>query len=109
MNKSENLRNATNNQSNPNTKTQSKSISQWRVWLGVLAVITVTIADWQWFWGIIFLFWILPDIRNRITYFIEPVERDVNPILYWVIVSTWIVLSILSFSTLFFDFNTLGY
>lgn len=105
MNKSQRLGNI----NKKGTSTQSsnkKSNVQWRVWVGLIALIFVTLMDWQWVWSILFLFWIIPDISNRVTYFIEPVHRNENPLLYWTIIITWIILSLLSFSTLFFDFNS---
>lgn len=110
MNKSESLREANkraNNNSNANSS--SNTPIQWRVWLGLVFVILMTVMDWQWAWGILFLIWVIPDIRNRVTYFIEPVERDKSPLLYWTIVFTWVLLSLLSFSTLFIDYNNIGY
>ena len=107
MNKSEQLRNL-NKRTKNNSSIPSKKV-QWRVWIGVLFVILITIMNWQWAWGILFLIWVIPDLTNRVTYFIEPVERDQNPLLYWIIVVTWILLSLLSLSTLFIDYNNLGY
>lgn len=110
MNKSESLREATKRAGNTkNTNSSSKSSVQWRVWGGLIFVILMTVMDWQWAWGILFLIWVIPDIRNRVTYFIEPVQRDESPVLYWTIVCTWIVLSLFSLSTLFIDYNNLNY
>ena len=112
MNKSKHLRNLNKRSESKKGDLNSSSNSsktQWRVWIGVLFVILITLMNWQWAWGILFLIWVIPDIRNRVTYFIEPVERDGSPILYWVIVLTWIALSLLSLSTLFIDYNNLGY
>lgn len=74
---------------------------KWRVWLGLLMVIVLSLLDWDWIWGILFLIWIIPDLGNGVTYFIEPVYKAKNPLLYWGVVVTWVGLSILSFSTLF--------
>lgn len=109
MNKPESLREASKRGTNNPPSYASKSPVQWRVWLGLLFVIVMTFMDWQWAWGILFLVWVIPDIRNRVTYFIEPVERDESPLLYWTIVCTWIALSLLSLSTLFIDYNSFGY
>ncbi|WP_460219269.1 hypothetical protein [Psychroserpens sp. MEBiC05023] len=107
MNNSEHLRNL--NKRVKSNKDSSKRNKQWRVWTGILFVILMTVMNWQWAWGILFLIWVIPDLKNGITYFIEPVERSINPLLYWVIVITWILLSLLSLSTLFIDYNNLGY
>lgn len=110
MNKSESLREANKRVAKKTTQnTPSNNTFQWRVWLGLLFVILMSVMNWQWAWGILFLIWVIPDIRNRVTYFIEPVERDESPFLYWTIVCTWIILSLFSLSTLFIDYNNLGY
>lgn len=105
MNKSKQLGNL-NKQKGSATSSNDKTPIQWRVWLGLIALLFTVIMDWQWVWGILFLFWIIPDIRNQVTYFIEPVYRKGSPFLYWTIIITWLGLSVLSFSTLFFDFNS---
>lgn len=109
MNKSESLREVTKRARKDSNAHSSKSKMQWRVWLGLLFVIVMSVMNWQWAWGILFLIWVIPDLHNRVTYFIEPVQRDESPVLYWTIVITWIVLSFLSLSTLFIDYNNLGY
>lgn len=110
MNKPESLREATKRVgTNRNTNSTSSSLIQWRVWIGLFFVILMSVMNWQWAWGILFLIWVIPDIRNRVTYFIEPVQRDESPFLYWTIVYTWILLSLFSLSTLFIDYNNLGY
>lgn len=103
MNKSKRL-GKLNNQTGSTQPSGRKSNFQWRVWIGLIAVILVTLMDWQWVWGILFLFWIVPDISTRVTYFIEPVYRNENPFLYWTIIATWLSLSLLSLSTLFFQY-----
>jgi hypothetical protein len=60
--------------------------------------------NWEWAWGILFLFWVIPDIFSGVTYFIEPIEKRQNPILYWIIVVSWILMAIYSFSVLFIDY-----
>ena len=47
----------------------------------------------QWIWAILFLGWVIPDLKTGVTYFVEPVERAKNPIVYWMIVFVWIVSS----------------
>lgn len=110
MNKSESLREANKRVGKKATSNSSSNNTfQWRVWIGVIFVIIISIMNWQWAWGILFLIWVIPDIRNRVTYFIEPVQRDETPFLYWAIVCTWILLSLFSLSTLFIDYNNLSY
>lgn len=81
-------------------------------WRTVVALILMYIAmfmNWEWAWGILFLFWVIPDIFSGVTYFIEPIEKKQNPILYWVIVVSWILMAIYSFSVLFIDYEQYYY
>ena len=47
-----------------------------------------------WVWGILFLVWIIPSIRSGHTHLAEPISRSENPIWYWLIVVTWVGLSL---------------
>lgn len=65
--------------------------------------------NWDWAWGVLFLFWVVPDLISGNTYFIEPIEKKQSPILYWVIIVSWILLAVYSFSVLFIDYEQLYY
>ena len=53
--------------------------------------------NWQWFWGIFTLYWITPSFFTGVTYFIEPITRKDNPLLYWIIMITWVAFSVVMF------------
>jgi len=55
-----------------------------------LAVLTET----NWIWGLLFLIWVVPDIQRGSTHFLEHVERRSNPVVYWLIITTWLILSV---------------
>lgn len=65
-----------------------------RAMLGLLLVIVAVIWELDWLWGVIFLAWVIPDLISKETHFFEQVTRTENPILYWSIMITWIVLSV---------------
>ena len=67
---------------------------KWRSILGLLLVFCAVFFDWGWIWPILFLLWIIPDLFSGVTFFLEPVYRHENPILFWLIAATWISLSI---------------
>ena len=75
---------------------------KWRSVIGLLLIYIAVFLNWQWLWGALFLFWIAPDFFTGVTYFIERVERQENPILYWAILLTWLVLSVYLLATPFF-------
>jgi|GEM_PF-6448055 len=51
--------------------------------------------------GILFLLWVIPDLISGVTYFMEPIEKKEHAILYWVIIVSWILMSMYSIASLF--------
>ena len=74
---------------------------KWRTGIGLIVVWIAAILNWQWMWGFLFLLWIIPDLFTGITYFMEPISKKDNPILYWLILISWVILSILNIATAF--------
>ena len=66
----------------------------WRVVLGLIAVFVIVLLDQDWAWGVLFLMWVVPDLRSGTTYFMAPVDRWTSPALYWTVMLTWIALSL---------------
>ncbi len=85
-------------------KQHNRNSIKWRTIIGLIMLYVVTIMDWQWAWGILFLFWVIPDIFRGKTYFIEPIDKEENPWLYWIIVISWIWMALFSFSVLIIDY-----
>lgn len=74
---------------------------KWRTILGLILIWIATILNWQWIWGVLFLIWIIPDFFTGVTYFIEPITKQDNPFLYWLIMISWVALSTLTIATIF--------
>lgn len=68
--------------------------------LALLFILICVISGKYWLFGFLFLVWAILDIRNRQTYLLEIIQKDENPILYWIIVITWFTFAILSFFTI---------
>ena len=83
--------------------------TKWRTIVALIIMYIALFNNWDWAWGILFMLWVIPDIRRKSTFFIEEIHERENPTLYWLIVVTWIFLSIYSFSTLFIDFSQFYY
>lgn len=77
----------------PHAELPSKNL-KWRSLLGLIAIYLIVIFEQDWGWGVLFLFWALPDLKSGTTYFIEPLDRRCNPFLYWSVVLTWIALAV---------------
>lgn len=67
---------------------------KWRALTGLLIVALAVLLEANWIWGLLFLLWALPDIKSGSTHFLEQVDRSKNPVVYWLIVVTWIGLSL---------------
>lgn len=73
---------------------QNWSGFKWRTILGLALVFGAIWFSWDWLWSILFLVWVIPDLFSGVTYFLEPITRQESPALYWLIVLTWLTLSI---------------
>ncbi len=62
------------------------------------------LMNWEWAWGVLFMFWVIPDLFSGITYFIEPISKKENPKTYWIIIISWIFMALFSLSTLVIDY-----
>jgi len=82
---------------------------KWRTIIALVLMYIAMLMNWTWAWGILFLLWVVPDILSGMTYFIEPIEKKEHPLLYWIIIVSWILMAIYSFSTLFIDYNLYYY
>ena len=79
---------------------------KWRTLVGLILLATGVAVNWTWIWGLLFLFWVIPDLFTGRTYFIEEIRKDKNPILYWIIVVGWMLLSLYYFSDLAYSVYT---
>lgn len=78
---------------------------KWRTITALILIYIAVFMGWEWMWGILFLYWVIPDVFSGITYFVEPIYKKETPNLYWVIVLSWVGMAVYSLSTLFIDYN----
>ena len=69
--------------------------------LALAALVGATLIGWYWVWGVFFLYWAVAGIVMGHAFVVQTVYRDENPILFWLISITWIVLAVL---TMLYDF-----
>lgn len=81
--------------------TSSVSVYPWRSILGLILVWVATMYNLSWAWGVLFLFWVVPDLFSGVTYFMEPIYRVERPLLYWAIVISWLLMSIYMMASFF--------
>lgn len=75
-------------------------MKNWPTIVVIVILLTALYMRWQWIWGVFFLFWTFEGIRNKESYIVQPIRRDEDPIVYWILIATWFLLSIYSFSVL---------
>ncbi len=80
-------------QSAPQT-TSTPGSFKWKTALGLAVIWVAVVMEFNWVWGVLFIMWTIPALRTGQTYFVEPLRRADNALLYWLVVGTWIVLSL---------------
>ncbi len=84
----------TSNQHASTSAPVSRPAWKWRSILGLFLLYGIVLFEQSWAWGLLFLVWMLPDLKSGRTYFLEPVDRYENPFLFWTIMITWGILSL---------------
>ncbi|PAB59057.1 B12-binding domain-containing radical SAM protein [Anaeromicrobium sediminis] len=69
---------------------------KWRTFLALGLIATSLFMNWNWIWSVFFLYWAILDIKSGYTFSVEPISRNENPILYWLIIILWLGLAIYS-------------
>lgn len=67
---------------------------KWKALLGLALIWTAAATGITWVWAALFIWWAITDVFLGETHFIERVPRVANPVTFWLIVASWIALSI---------------
>lgn len=67
---------------------------KWKTVLGLAVIWIAVVLEFNWVWGVLFIMWTIPAFRTGQTFFVEPLRRSENALLFWFVVGTWIVLSL---------------
>lgn len=70
---------------------------KWQTILGLVFLVLAILMNWSWIWALLFLLWTIPSFYSEVVYFIEPIEKKKDPVLYWIIIVLWLGLSVMSF------------
>ena len=76
------------------TKRDASRQIRWFTLVALAIVVVALVFDFQWVWGLLFLFWCAPSLFTGVTFLVEPIHRSENPWLFWTIVMMWLGLSI---------------
>ena len=64
--------------------------------IALIVLLVATVLNWYWIWGLFFLYWAIAAIVMRQAFVVQTVRRDENPVLFWFICVTWLVLALVS-------------
>lgn len=65
-----------------------------RTLVALVIIYVAVVLNLNWAWGLLFLMWLILDVRSGHTYLVEPIYRQTNPVIYWFIIISWIWMSI---------------
>ena len=74
-----------------------KSLADWK-WATIIALPIVLILPLMGFysvWGILFIYWAVHSITSGSAFFVEPLEREETPLLFWIITLMWVFFGVL--------------
>ena len=66
---------------------------RWKALASLLLIYSSLLTGWYWPWGVLLAWWVGLDLRDGETWLTESVERNKDPVMYWVIVLTWMLLA----------------
>lgn len=69
---------------------------KWKTLLALAILWIAVVFEVYLVWGILFLLWVIPALKSGETYLVEPIRKLEHPLLYWALVSTWIILSVVT-------------
>ncbi len=79
----------------PAQPTRTRSLRLWPTWVAVAAVWVLTLSEQYWLFPLLFLAWAAYDVVIGESSFVQRVTRRGQPGTYWLVVTTWVLLSIL--------------
>ena len=70
-------------------------LAPWKTFVALGLMYASLYFQWYWVWGILFLMWTIQSVRTNETYLVEEITRDEHPVVFWLIIATWMVVSVL--------------
>ncbi|QFT75340.1 MULTISPECIES: hypothetical protein [unclassified Ruegeria] len=58
------------------------------------ALMVTTVLGYQTLWGLLFMFWTIPNFYSGHALLLTDVTRDEDPILFWLIQLAWVALGL---------------
>jgi len=61
--------------------------------MALILIIISILMEWNWVWGAIFIMWAIPSFYSGKTYLVQEIDKNKDPILFWLILMMWVGLS----------------
>jgi len=71
-------------------------------YIAFAALMISTAFGFQSLWGLLFLYWTIPNFYSGHAFLLSEVTRDDDPILFWLIQIAWVVLGLVLIAADFF-------
>lgn len=75
---------------------------KWLTLIGLPILMYTTFIGTYSVWGLLFVFWGLTSVKSGSVYLLEPIEREEDPALFWIISVMWIGFGLLYVLTDFY-------
>ena len=72
-------------------------IDRWRLinYIGFIVLMVSTALGYQFLWGLLFLYWTIPNFNTGHAFLVSDITREEDPLLFWAIQFAWVVLGLL--------------
>lgn len=60
-----------------------------------VALMATTYFGLQFLWGLLFLYWVIPNFYSGHAFLLSDISKDDDPLLFWLAQGAWVVLGVL--------------
>jgi len=64
-------------------------------YIAFVVLMISTVMGFQFLWGLLFLYWTIPNFYSGHAFLLSDVTRDDDPVLFWAVQFAWVVLGLL--------------
>ena len=75
---------------------------KWLSLIGMPVLLASTFLGVYSFWGVMFVYWGVMSLRSGEVFLLEPIDREKDPALFWIISAMWIGFGLLYILTDFY-------
>jgi len=77
-------------QSRRNMSASALSSIKWATLITIPVLAVATWREWYFVWGLLFVYWGIGSVFSGNAFLVEPLTRNRNPLLYWLVTAAWI-------------------